>query len=281
MMIWEITSKKKSALLFKASNNLLKPFTHFLRINRYKRNGVIFMNRKEIISLALIALVALSLFSPSLALAESKSKGLGLGISNNTPQGTGNGIQNRIKNVVSLILGKRAAILSGEIKTISGTTLVVTKDGTDYTILTDDKTKFRRRFWGKSTLSEFAVGNLVNVIGKWNNEEKTEINANLIRNLSIQKRFGVFFGTIKSITDTGFVMTTAKRGEETVTLASGTKLVNRKMEVIGKSDILVDHRVRVKGLWDSDNHTITEVTQVKDFNLPVIVKPSPSPEATE
>lgn len=239
------------------------------------------MNKKGIISLVLMGLMALSFFSPSLAMAESKSRGLGLGISNNTPQGTGSGIQNRIKNAVSLILGKRAAILSGEIKAISGTTLTVTKNGTDYSVLIEDKTKFRRRFWGKSTLSEFAVGNLVNVIGKWNNEEKTEINANLIRNLSIQKRYGVFFGTIKSITDTGFVMTTAKRGEETVTLIAGTKLVNRKMEAITKADILVDHRVRVKGLWDSDNHTITEVTQVKDFNLPVIVKASPTPESKD
>jgi len=32
---------------------------------------------------------------------------------------------------------------------------------------------------------------------------------------------------------------------------------------------LVGHRIRVKGLWNNKNSTVTEVSHVKDFDLPV------------
>jgi hypothetical protein len=91
----------------------------------------------------------------------------------------------------------------------------------------------------------------------------------VIRNLSIQKRFGVFFGKVKTITDTGFVMTTIQRGEETVTIDTA-KLINRKGESIKFSDIQINHTVRVRGLWNSTGFTITETTEVKDFSLPIL-----------
>jgi len=40
------------------------------------------------------------------------------------------------------------------------------------------------------------------------------------------------------------------------------------------SDIEVGHRVRVKGIWDLTNKTISEVTQIKDFSIPI--QPSPT-----
>jgi hypothetical protein len=85
----------------------------------------------------------------------------------------------------------------------------------------------------------------------------------------------VFFGTVKTITDTGFVMTTIQRGNETVALDSTAKLINRKGQTITSSEIQVGDRIRVRGLWDSANFTITEVTEVKDFSLPVIPSPTP------
>lgn len=180
----------------------------------------------------------------------------------------------------------RAAISSGEVTAIDGTTLVIKKDDTIITVLTDDKTQFRRRFWGKGFLSEIAVGHSVNVIGQWVDEEKTTIQARIVRDVSIQKRYGVFFGVIQSLTDGGWVMTTVsgKRENQTVTIGASTKLVNRKEETITKTDIVVGHRVRVKGLWDRENNTVTEVTHVKDFNLPVVptvsVTPTPAAAAT-
>ncbi len=173
----------------------------------------------------------------------------------------------------------RAAIGTGTVTAKSGTTLTVTKDGKSYTVLTDEKTQFRRRFWGKGSLDEIAVGHTVNVIGLWTDDAKTTVQARLVRDLSVQKRFGVFMGIVKSLTGSGWVMGTVseKRADQTVTVSSSTKFENRRGETIVQSDIQVGHRVRVRGLWDRDANTVTEVAQVKDFSLPVV---SATPTAT-
>ena len=175
---------------------------------------------------------------------------------------------------IKLAVGKRGWIEKGEVAAISGTTLTVTKDGVTYTVSTDANTIFRRRFGGKSQLSEISLNEMVNVLGKWQNEKKTQILATHIRDLSIQKRHATFFGTVGTKTDTTLVLTTVNRGEQTVTISSSTKLVNMKMEEITMSDIQVGHRIRVKGIWDITNKVVSEVTQIKDFSIPV--KPSPT-----
>ena len=175
---------------------------------------------------------------------------------------------------IKLAVGKRGWIEKGTVTAISGSILTVTKEGNTYTVNTDDKTNFRRRFGGKGQLSEISVNDTVNVLGKWQNEEKTQILATHIRNLSIQKRHATFFGTVKTKTDSSLVLTTVNRGEQTVTIGTSTKLVNRKMEEIKMSDIQIGHRIRIKGIWDIANKTISEVIQIKDFSIPL--KPSPT-----
>ncbi|HLD24981.1 MAG TPA: DUF5666 domain-containing protein [Patescibacteria group bacterium] len=166
----------------------------------------------------------------------------------------------------------RAAIGGGEITAKTDTTLTVEKDDKSYTVNITEKTQLRRRFWGKATYDEFSVGNEVTVVGRWTDDTHTAINAVLIRNLSIQKRFGVFFGKVKSLLSNGWVMSTVsdKRADQTVTVSSETKFVNRRGETITQADVKVDHRVRVRGLWDRSLNTITEVKEVKDFNLPIV-----------
>jgi len=163
---------------------------------------------------------------------------------------------------------------SGLLTAINGTTLTVEKDGKSYTVLTGTfehcKTKFQRRFWGSSSISEMTIGDKLNVIGRWQDDAKTIIEACSIRDVSIQKRFGVFLGVVTSVTPDGWVMTTfsAKRPDQSVFVSASTKFVNRKNETITKADVVVGHRVRVKGMWNNTNNTITDVTHVKDFSLP-------------
>ncbi|MBI3379856.1 hypothetical protein HY029_03825 [Candidatus Gottesmanbacteria bacterium] len=169
---------------------------------------------------------------------------------------------------------QRAAIIGGTLSAKNGTTLTVTKDGKTYTVLTDSKTHFRREFWGKGASDEMQIGDMVNVHGKWADDAKTTIQAVLVRDMSIQKRLGVFFGTITNLNSTGWVMNTINRGSQTVSLSSSTKFTNRKGETIVQRDVVVGQRVRVRGLWDKQANTITEVARVKDFSLPVIPTPS-------
>ena len=181
-----------------------------------------------------------------------------------------------------LLNKKRAVISKGSITAKNSTSITVEKDGKSFSINIDSNTKFERRFWGKTNLDEMKVGDTVNVVGTWSDEAQTTIIAKLIRDISIQKRFGVFIGEVKSLLSNGWVMTTisSKRADQTVTVDSSTKFSNRKGETITQSEITVGQRVRVKGLWNSNDNTVTEVTEVKDFALPVWVSATATITAT-
>lgn len=182
-----------------------------------------------------------------------------------------------LKEKVEVAKENRAHLKNVKITSLTSSTVTVDNAGVSVTVNVSDKTQLRRRFWGKSVLSEMSVGDNIDVIGKWTDDTKTAINAVLIRDESIQKRFGVFFGTVKSLTSGGFVMTTIHRDDETVTFGSA-KVVNRKGETISSTDVKVGDKVRARGLWDSNLKTVTEVTEVKDFSLPP--HPSATPTAT-
>jgi len=159
------------------------------------------------------------------------------------------------------------ARISGTIATKGDSSLTVTgADGKTYQVNIIGDTKLVRRFGGNSTLAEFAVGNTVHVFGKFTNDEKTSIDAKLIRNASVQKRFGAFFGEVTAKNTDNFVIKSINRGNQTVYFG-GAKFVNVSEKEISYADVAVGHRVRVKGMWDNSTNTITEVTHVKDFSL--------------
>ncbi|MBI3385215.1 hypothetical protein HY030_03430 [Candidatus Gottesmanbacteria bacterium] len=180
------------------------------------------------------------------------------------------------------IKNKKVA-LSGTITSLSTSqlTLLVTKgefNGKSIVVNITNNTKLFRRFGGKSDLAEFSVNDEINVLGKWTDDIKTAFTATSIRNLSIQKRFGAFVGTVGSIGTGSFILNTLQRRSQTVTVSANTKLVDHREQTIVFSDLKVADRVRVKGLWDKKNNTITKVMQVKNFSLPVKSNvPSPTP----
>lgn len=187
-------------------------------------------------------------------------------------------------SVIKNLKGLKLVISGGLITGINGTTLTVEKEGKTYTVLTDDKTQLRRKFWGKSSISEMSVGDKINLRGEWTDENQTQVKARFIRDLSIQMRHGVFFGIVKSSLDSGFVIDTIKRGTLTVTVKPDTKYVNRKEETITLADVKVGHRIRIRGLWNSQKGTLADTEAVKDFSLPerpgVSAGPSLSPNAS-
>lgn len=164
--------------------------------------------------------------------------------------------------------GGRASIGNGTLVSISGTTLTVTnKSNKTITVQTDNNTVLLRRFSAKSSLSEMSAGDKLTIVGTWTDSTKTVLKASSIRDLSIQKRNGQFLGTVKSVSSDGFVVTPVKRADQTVTVDSKTKFVSLKNRSITLSDIKVGNRVRVTGMWDMANNTLTETTLVKDFSL--------------
>lgn len=206
---------------------------------------------QKFLAVALVAVIGTSI-TTSYAYAQS-------------PTGT---LREKVKEKVQNVKAQLAHLVGVKVDSISGTTLTVSKDGKTYTINTDASTKFRRLFWGKSSLSEISVGDNLNVWGKWTDDAQTTILARMIRDTSIMKRFGVFIGTVKSKDTASFVITTVNRGDQTVSFDNNTKFVNRKGATISYNDVNVGDRVKVRGLWDKTLSKITQVTQVKDFSLP-------------
>jgi len=145
----------------------------------------------------------------------------------------------------------------------------VSAGGKDYPVYTDANTKFRRLFWGNGAFSDLRVDDKVNIIGTWTDDSHTAINAFMVRDLSVQKKHGVFFGTIDSISGSTFVLKTLRHNSITVTTGSSTKFINRSGGAITFSNLATGQRVRVRGLWDKTAGTLTEVTEVRDFSLPV------------
>lgn len=181
-------------------------------------------------------------------------------------------IRNQVKEKFQNL--RFSARVEGKITGLSNNLMSVEDNsGKIYTVNITKKTQLRRRFWGKAELKEFTFGDRVKVIGRYANEGKTEIEAVLIRNLSIQRRWGVFFGEVATISGNYLIIKTVNRGDLTVYLTSETKLKNRKEEKIKWSEIQVGHKIRVKGVWDWNLKEIRKTEEIKDFSLPLPTLP--------
>jgi hypothetical protein len=181
--------------------------------------------------------------------------------------------------ILNNFLTSRAIIHVGKVTAIGTNSLTVTENNKTYTVNTDGNTKFRRRFFGSANFAEIRINDQLNVFGKWTDDAHTTILANLIRDMSIQKRFGVFVGDVTSVSGSTLVIKSVNRGTQTITVSGTPKLTNRKGQPIQLTDILSGHRIRIKGMWDNTNNTITEVKEIKDFSLPV-VSGTPTPTIT-
>lgn len=161
------------------------------------------------------------------------------------------------------------ARLKGKITTVGSASFSMTNEDGTFQINVTEKTNLLQKFGGKSTLGEYSVGDEVVVFGKFTDDTKTTIDAKIVKNNSIQKRFGAFFGKVLSTKSDSFTIETQERGTQTVYFGTA-KIVNRKEVVISILDVKVGDRVRVKGVWDKTLSKISEVVQVKDFSIPAI-----------
>lgn len=231
---------------------------------------------KKLVSAFLGALLLLSMATPTLAVSATPPGQLRKTIMQDVREE----LKASISALKESILARFANLSGATVASVGTNTITVSKDGKTYTVNILATARLRRRFWGSAALTEISVGDTVNVWGSWTDSSQTTINAKLIRDVSIQKRNGVFIGEITSVSTSGWVMKTAARGDQTVTVSNSTRFSDRKGTTIAQSDIVVGHRVRVRGMWDRKLSTISEVSAVKDYSLPAVApKKISSPSA--
>lgn len=203
------------------------------------------------------------------AIREEKKEASDAAVDGDDTREVKNGLLEKVKDFMKKNLRFEARV-KGEIPVIGENNFTISSEDGTFQVNITDKTKILRKFGGKSSFGELSVGDEVMVFGKFTDDTKSIIDAKTIKNNSIQKRFGAFFGKVTTKNSDNFVMETVERGVQTVYFGTA-KLVDRKEIIITINDIKVGDRVRVKGVWDKTLSKITEVLQVKDFSIPVIV----------
>jgi hypothetical protein len=158
--------------------------------------------------------------------------------------------------------------LVGQLATVSGTVLTVSKNKINYKVNISDKTQLLRRFGGLSKLSEFSVGDRLNIVGNWVAGSNTEINATYIRNMSISKKNGVFNGKVTAKTTDSLTIEINKKKKQTVEVTTSAAYKNRDGGTIVFADIQIGDRVAVRGVWDSKLKKIIEVSLIRDLTIP-------------
>lgn len=158
-------------------------------------------------------------------------------------------------------VGRKTVLREATVASISGTVLTVSKDGQNYSIETNGA-KIKRKYNARATLGEIRTGDLLTVKGRYTAE--FSIQAREIKDLSIQKWKSTFVGTVKSIDaeNNKFVLTSVKRGDQTVETSGTTKFVYRKTKKTF-SDLKVGDEVVATGIWNSTSSVVYSTSLVK------------------
>ncbi len=126
-------------------------------------------------------------------------------------------------------------------------TLTLQVEATAYTVNVTSSTRIVRKYQGPSSLEEFVVGDDLRV---WGTLTGTTIDATKLKNYSIQRVGGTFWGTILSIDSAAstFVLDARGRDDQTVVVRSTTKIFQGNRAGVF-ADLSTGQTVRVIGVW--------------------------------
>lgn len=162
---------------------------------------------------------------------------------------------------VALFAADSAISFTGTLTGMSGSdvpaTLTVTAGATTYTVEVTSSTNLVRRFNGGSGLQEFMIGDTLEVRGTLSDSTTNTVNANKIKDASIQRRGGTFYGSVVSLdcANNRFTFKPDERSQQTVYVTSSTKII-RGGEKITCTDLKVNERAIVIGTWRPANNRI-------------------------
>lgn len=157
----------------------------------------------------------------------------------------------------------------GEVKNVSGNTLVVTdkKDNKDFNVVVDEKTKLIGKSLGKILINDIKVGHKVVIEGKIENGDSSTIKAKSVIDLSLEIRSGQFRGVVSEVNSDSLVMK-VRGGKSIKVMLGSAELTDRTGKWVGITQVIVGDVIKVKGLYNGDENILTNVTSIKDSSLP-------------
>ncbi len=157
--------------------------------------------------------------------------------------------------------------LRGTLDSVGSNSLTVKSWGGNWTVNLVSTTKLVRRFGGSSSLSEFQKGDVVEVQGRAETNAVWTINAEGVKDFSIQMKGANFSGTISNLSGGSFSLATKERGTVQVTFKADARvMVNGKAGVA--ADLANGMQAMVSGVWDRKQSTVlAEKVQAKTPGL--------------
>lgn len=180
-----------------------------------------------------------------------------------------------VQAVKDTMKGALVRLENATVETIKNTTLTVTTNGKTYDVTVTPSTAVRRYYFGKALLSEFNTSDSLTIIGTYADDTGETITARLVRNTSIIKLKGIIFGKVTSKSVNKITIDSKERGTQTITVSPTTKYMNQTTISMTLAEVETGDLIRVRGMWDKEKSTITEVAQIKDFSHKTISSPTP------
>jgi len=161
-------------------------------------------------------------------------------------------LRQRVATKAAELREQMKRVITGDIKSINDTTIVITTKNGDKTVLTDENTTFIRLGAGgrqKITLDDLAVGNTISVFGQLD-QDSGKITAKIIIAKVIPLNIDGKVSAV-DLNDGTITVQTPKKGLFIVDVETYTKILiwekSKGMQKLGFSKIKVDDRVHVNG----------------------------------
>jgi hypothetical protein len=161
------------------------------------------------------------------------------------------------------IISLKAAEVTGinEVQDINEDNIEVSIFGIDYVIKLG-KAKLYRQMWGEADINEISCGDIVNVYGYLENDNKT-INAINVRDLSIIPLETVIKGTITAITNSNIILQTDDNNQITVLVDENTRIIKfvgantqERYEEGELSDLKPNDLVIIRGIYNTNGNNM-------------------------
>lgn len=160
------------------------------------------------------------------------------------------GISKELKDII------KKMTVYGTVTIVNGSDLTIKKANGDLVLVHAANAKFVRRFGASMTVADIQVNDQLEVFGTITNDK--DMSAVYIRDLSLQARNGTFSGTVTALnTDAKtFTLKTGARGEQTIMVASSTKMTKNGNPATF-ADLALGNQIRVVGIWNRPNENVT------------------------
>lgn len=237
--------------------------TH-LRKRPYRIKDIIYM-KKIAKTIGIIALALSAALSPVYADSENKGKD-----HKTEAHAVGSTLEVHINDSGKvLVRGAKVTAVSGNSisadTTFGGSTLSWVVDATE-------TQKVVRRYGGSSSIAEIQIGDFISFTGNLTGTGTTwNVKATSLKDWSIQVKNSSFSGTVASITNSSFVLTTENGKSITVNTDSNTK-ITKGDETVAFSTITVGAKIsKTEGLFNNNLNTL-QAKSIKLYKDPILNK---------